>query len=265
MNPAMGSPNLATLSWVWALGLCAGMVFLLELGWHLGKRRIAKDAEGARAGMSAVEGAVFALLGLLIAFTFSGAAARFDQRRALIIQEANSVGTAWLRLDLLPAAAQPPLRALYRQYVDSRLATYGKLPDFDAAKAELGRSLQLQSEIWKQAAAASQTPEGQRSAVLVLPALNQMFDIVTDRTTALQTHPPTIIFALLAGLALAGALFAGFGMSGAKRRSWIHILGFSVIMAISVYVILDLEFPRAGLIRVDAVDQLLVNVRSTMN
>lgn len=83
-----------------------------------------------------MEGAVFALLGLLIAFTFSGAATRFDTRRQLIIEETSDIGTAYLRLDLLPVEAQPGLREKFREYVDARLEVYRKLPDIAAAKKE---------------------------------------------------------------------------------------------------------------------------------
>ena len=116
------------------------MILLLELGRRLGRRRQGRDEEGARAGLGAVEGAVFTLLGLLIAFTFSGAASRFDMRRQLIGQEANAIGTAWLRLDLLPAQAQPELRDLFRRYLDLRLAAYRKMPDVEAALAELSQA-----------------------------------------------------------------------------------------------------------------------------
>lgn len=262
--PVSGGGHIAGSSLLLALGLFLGMLSLLELGRRIGMRRLARDTEGARAGMGAVEGAVFALLGLLIAFTFSGAASRLDQRRQLIVEEANDIGTAWMRLDLLPASHQPALRELFRQYVDSRLATYKLLSDVPAARREIAHSVQIQSEIWRQAVAACQSAEGQRSAVMVLPALNQMFDIVTTRTMALQTHPPLIVFGLLIVLALVSALLAGFGMAGGRRRSLIHIIAFSIIMAICVYVILDLEFPRVGLIRVDAADQLLVALRQSM-
>ena len=99
-------------------GLFAGMILLLEVGRRLGRRRHGRDEEGARAGLGAVEGAVFALLGLLIAFTFSSAASRFDTRRQLIVQEGNAIGTAWLRLDLLLSSAQPELRDLFRRFLD---------------------------------------------------------------------------------------------------------------------------------------------------
>ena len=84
------------------------------------RRRAARaDPDGLTKGASAAEGAVFALLGLLLAFTFSGAASRFEDRRWFINSEANAIGTAYLRLDLLPAEAQPPLRDLFRRYADN--------------------------------------------------------------------------------------------------------------------------------------------------
>jgi hypothetical protein len=101
--------------------------------------------------------------------------------------------------------------------------------------------------------------------MLLLPALNAMIDITTTRTMATQMHPPTIIFVMLFGLALASAMLAGYAMAGAKTRSWLHMLGFAVALAVSVYVILDLEFPRLGLIRVDPFDQALVDLRKSMS
>src|SRR5512136_2172886 len=133
-----------------------GMLLLLEVGRRLGRRRQGKQEDGARPGLGAVEGAVFALLGLLIAFTFSGAASRFDARRQLIVAEANAIGTAWLRLDLLPATAQPELRNLFRQYLDARLAVYQRMPDMESALVELGKANALQGEIWGKAAAVGQ-------------------------------------------------------------------------------------------------------------
>ena len=241
------------------LGLFLGMVFLFETG-----RRIAENRGGAPSGSGVVDGAVFGLLGLLIAFTFSGAVSRFDTRRHLVVDEANAIGTAYLRLDLLPQSAQPALRESFRRYVDSRLAVYQKLPDVRAAKEELARSTSLQSEIWAQAVAACRADAPPSAAMLLLPALNEMIDITTVRTVAAETHPPTIIFAMLAALALASSLLAGHSMVGTSTRSWLHMLVFAATMAIAVYVILDLEFPRLGLIRLDAFDKVLVEVRQSM-
>ena len=250
--------------YLFAGGLFLGMFLFLEIGRRIAVRRIARDPEGAKGGTAAAEGAVFALFGLLVAFTFSGAASRFDARRQLIVQEANTIGTAYLRLDLLPAEAQPALRGLFREYLDSRLETYRKLPDIQAALVELGHSVELQGKIWTQAVAACRSQNSPISTSLVLGSLNELIDILTTRTMASKMHPPEIIFWLLFVLGLGCALMAGYGMAGGKTRSWIHMVGFAAITALTVYVIVDMEFPRFGLIRVDATDQVLVDLRQSM-
>ena len=246
-----------------ALGLFFGILVFLEVGRRLGERRVADDPEGARNGIGAVEGAIFGLVGLLIAFTFSGGANRFDERRALVVQETNAIGTAYLRLDLLPEGAQPALRDLFRRYLDARIAAYRRLPDFDAAKAKLQESIRLQNAIWSRALAAGTSKGAAPDAVnLLLPALNEMIDITTTRTTAAALHPPMVIYLMLVLLTLAAALMAGYGMAGAKRRSWTHMLAFALVMSLAVYVIVDLEYPRLGLIRVDAFDRTLADLRA---
>ncbi len=247
---------------LFALGLFVGQIALLEIGRRVGRRRQAQDVEGARTGIGAVEGAVFGVLGLLIAFTFSGAASRFDQRRMLIGEEANAISTAYLRLDLLPPAVRGPLKQKFRDYLDARLSAYRKLPDVDAATGDLNRSHTLRAEIWRDAVAAVSLPDALPMAVL--PPINNMIDIATNRWVAFQTHPPLVIFAMLSGIALVSALLAGYAMSGAKTRHRLHMLVYATVVSAAVYVIVDLEYPRFGLIRVDAADQFLVDVRDRM-
>jgi hypothetical protein len=254
--------NFTLTAMLLAGGLFIGMLALLEIGRRVGARRAAVEGEAAHAGAGVVDGAVFALLGLLIAFTFSGATSRFDERRKLIVEEANAIGTAYLRIDLLPAAAQGDLRESFRRYLDARLAAYRAVPDVDAVKAELARATGLQQEIWTKAVAAS--TGSQPATMLLLPALNEMIDITTTRTMAAQTHPPLILFVLLFALALLGALLAGHAMAGAKVRDWVHMATFALALSGAVYVILDTEFPRLGLIRVDAFDRVLVELRQSM-
>ena len=246
------------------VSLFLGMLLLLEAGRRLSIRRRAHDADGAAAESRVVEGAVFGLLGLLVAFTFSGAATRFDIRRQLIVEETNAIGTAYLRLDLLPPATQPALRERFRQYVEARLTAYRKLPDIAAAQAEETRATQMQGDIWRLAVAAGQEAGSQHAAMLLLPALNAMIDITTTRTLATRMHPPTSIFVMLFGLALVGALLAGYGMAGTQSRRWLHMLAFAATIAGVVYVILDLEFPRLGWVRFGAFDQALVELRKSM-
>lgn len=251
--------------WVLPGGLLVVMLVSLELGRRIGIRRRKADPEGAGVGLGAIEGAVFGLMGLLIAFTFSGAAARFDARRALVGEEANAIGTAYLRIDLLPQSSQPALREDFRNYVDARLATFRKIrDDVGAAKAEFDRANQLQGKIWNEAVAACKEVSSPAVTTLVLSSLNEMIDITTTRTVATQTHPPAVIFCGLGLLMIATSLLAGYGMAGAKKRSWMHMLAYAFITASTLYVILDMEYPRIGLIRVDSADQVLMDVRNGM-
>ena len=247
------------------LGMFLGMLLLLEIGRRLGVRQLASDPETVKSRGGAVEGAVFGLMALLIAFTFSGAASRFDVRRDLVVEEANNIGTAWLRLDLLPVKAQPPLREKFRQYVDARLAFYNRLSDSEFGRAELARATALQIEIWKDAVAACRDSGSSTAPMLLLPALNQMIDITTTRTVAARTHAPLVIYVMLGLLLLAGSLLAGYGLAIGKNRNWFHASAFAVIMTLAIYVILDFEFPRVGLIRLNAFDQVLVDVRESLN
>ncbi|HKV79718.1 MAG TPA: hypothetical protein VJP02_16330 [Candidatus Sulfotelmatobacter sp.] len=250
---------------LYAVLLLIGMLLMLEIGRRLGVRRRPKESEGERGGLGTVEGAVFALFGLMVAFTFSGAASRFNEKRMLTAEEVNSIETAYLRLHLLSHQAQPALQELFRCYVDSRLETYRRLPNMLAAEMEMANSKKIQEEVWTEAVEATRLPDSHPSAgLLLLPALNNMIDISTTRTMALHLHPPRIIYALLFGLGLICSLLAGFRMSSGQHRSWLHILGFTVLTVIIVYVMLDVEYPRTGLIRLESADQLLANLRERM-
>jgi hypothetical protein len=254
------------LPWLFSLLLFGGMLIMLEIGHRVGVKHRAKDPDGDKGGLGTVEGAVFALFGLMIAFTFSGAALRFNEKRMLIAEEANTIETAYLRLQLLPIESRPQLQGLFRRYLDSRLETYRRMPDFSSAEKEMFHTKKIQEEIWAESLDASRRPEAHPDAgKLLLPALNAMIDITTTRTMALQIHPPRIIHTLLFCLGLLCSLLAGYRMSSSKHRSWLHILAFVVITVAIVYVVLDVEYPRAGLFRLEAADQVLVNVRQAMN
>ena len=240
--------------------LFAGMLVCLEVGLWLGRRA----TEGAGQAFSPLAGAVFALMGLLIAFTFSGAATRFEAKRDLIVSETNAIGTAYLRLDLLPAAAQAPMRETFRHYLDARLEFYRTLGDADAGGAAMAKATALQQEIWTKAIAACAQSCQSPTTVFILSSFNDMIDVTTTRAVALQTHPPAVVLVLLAVLPLICSLLAGYDAAG-KGRSVIHMVGFALILAITIYIILDYEYPRSGLfIHLDATDQILVNLRQQM-
>lgn len=246
-------------------GLFAALIAALEIGRRAGRIAFAATDAGARpAGLSAVEAVAFGLLGLLLAFTFSGAAARLDTRRTQIVDEANAIGTAWLRLDVLPSAAQPKLREVFRRYTDARIALYKTFSQagLEAARTEYARSVALQSEIWTAAVEASR--EVPPAAIIVLPALNTMFDVASSRVAATQMHPPTIVYVVLAVISLICGFLVGYEMGATEAPSLAHMLVLAAILSFTFFVILDFEYPRLGFIRIDDFDRLIEDVRATM-
>jgi hypothetical protein len=242
-----------------------GMLLFAEVGRRAGIRQMARHGGTLTEGAGAAEAAVFALLGLLLAFTFSGAASRFENRRHLINTEANAIGTAYLRLDLLAADAQPELRQLFRTYVENRASVYSDANDEAATRAKLAAGAALQQQIWtKSVNASQQSGAAPQAGILLLPALNDMIDITTTRVSASQNHPPMVVFLLLAVLGFLGALLVGYATSTNKKRGWLHTLVFAAILSLTAYVIVDLEYPRLGFIRVDVADQLLRELRESM-
>jgi hypothetical protein len=180
------------------------------------------------------------------------------------VEEANNIGTAWLRLDVLPASAQPKLRDAFRRYADARIALYRTFSQSGVAvaRAEFARSTGLQREIWDEAVAACRDVPA--ATVVVLPALNAMFDISTTRLAATQMHPPTIVYVVLAAISLVCGFLVGYEMGATPVPSRAHMLVLAFIISFTLYVILDFEYPRLGFIRIDDFDQLLVQVRASM-
>jgi hypothetical protein len=256
---------------LWVTGLFLGSVVVLFvgmlgfeiLGARIGERRRARGELPNGKGNAAVEAALFALLGLLVAFTISGGESRLNVRRELVTREANAIGTAYLRLDLLPQPTQPMLREEFRRYVDARITYYAHLLNFQEARVERRRVQELQNRIWRDALAAAAAAPDLRATVLMVPALNEMIDVTTAREAALRTHVPVALFVLLVVLAFVCAFFAGLGM-GKARHSRMHMVVFAFSLAITAYVILNLEFPRAGFVRMGVIDALLAQVRAGM-
>lgn len=257
--------NLALTMALAAACLFLGMLVAAEVGRRIGAARLARNPDGLPKGVAATEAAVFSLLALLIAFTFSGAASRFEDRRILISEEATTIGTAYLRVDLLPGDTQGELRELFRRYVDLRSTVYRNAEDQAITYQRLADGVALQRSIWSKALAACRRADASpQAAGLLLPALNAMFAITTTRATATRSHPPMIVFLLLGAMSLIGALLVGYGTSPNTDRSWLHMVAFGAILSLTVYVIVDLEYPRLGLIRVDAADQILIDLRKSL-
>ena len=251
---------------VWNLAasalLLGGMLALQSYGRRLAVRVDATDSvQDARTA----QGAVFALLGLLLAFTFSGALQRFDERRTLVMEEANAIGTAWFRIDLLPTARQPVVRDLFRQYLDVRIEMFRDVSDTAARAASMAKVSQLQRQIWDAVVTSVDAKNEPPPFNVLAPALNNMFDITTIREAVTLVHPPMVIYGMIAALSFIGAIFSGYALAGGHSKSWVHRLAFPLVTALTLFVIIDIEYPRLGFIRMDAVDYLMTDLRKSMN
>jgi hypothetical protein len=229
------------------------MIILLEAGRRLRKRRV--EAEES----SAIEGAIFGLFGLLLAFTFAAAITRYDNHRLLLTEEVNDIGTAYLRLDLLPSQRRPELQQLFRDYTNSRLHL------FDTVGPEISpETARLQGVIWQQATATASLPGANPDATkLLLPAINNMIDITSTRRNAFNMHPPAVVFWLLFVFSGGSALMAGYSMKPGPP-DWLYSIALAVAVTLTVYTILDVEYPRRGFIHLRDRDEALISLRDSM-
>lgn len=264
--------NFALFTLTIAAAFFVSSLILLNFGRHLGLRYLQQQkGAGSMAGLTTVEGAVFALVALLLAFTISGALQRFDERRQLVIQEANAVSTAFDRLGLFEGEVARNLQIKLKDYVRARIDLYRMLHDFSLwhrtelfSPEQQDKILDLKAQVWDAAVAACPQASFRPVCAQVLPALTSAFEVARLRVGASQKHPPQIVYAMLFGLGLGGSLLAGFGMAAAMARSWIHMVIFAATLTVTLYAVTDMEYPRLGLIRIESFDHFLVEAHQQM-
>ena len=255
----------AFLSIVIGIGLFFGIIVFLEIGRRLGIRDVAKRGKEVRAGVGIVDSAVYSLLALLIGFAFASATGRFEKRRDIIAEQANIMATAWERIDMLPAAPQPAIRAAFRQYLDALVAVHDVAPGSTAESRHRAEARRAQNDLWTKSVAASVDPSGEKARMLLLPSLSETFHMERAERVAQRQHPPFIVYGMIGIAALAAALFAGYGIATAPGRSWLYVIGVAATISAAVYVIIELESPRLGLIRATSMDRTLIELRQTMD
>jgi hypothetical protein len=229
------------------------IVFFLmgdEVGFRLGRRKRPTVSEDARSQIITIQGAMLGLLALLLGFTFSMAMSRFEVRKQQVLEESNAIGTTYLRAQLMPEPPRKEVSNLLRHYVEVRLQFYqagiaGQ--GFQKAKDQTER---LQLQLWSRASAWADKDPRAVTAGLFLQSLNETIDLHSKGLTALENHVPGIILVLLYFVALAAIGLIGYGCGLAGRRNFMVTMVTCVLIAAVVVVIIDLDRPQRGLIRV---------------
>lgn len=242
--------------WLIGLGLLLAMMIAAQLGAQL-RKRMAPNARDNDDGEGYMVSAALALLGLLIAFTFSLAVSRFDARRELVVNEANAIGTAWLRAGLVAGEQGAQLQASIARYADVRLGlSNGRDPvavERDTAGA--------QRIVWDglgKAVGAAPAPV----ATTMINAANAMFDAASSRKAEREAKIPARVLEVLVLYAIMAAGVVGYVMSATGRRHGVVTTIVFMLLALAITLILDLDRPRAGSVLVS--QQPMLDVRAAM-
>lgn len=234
------------LGWV---GLSVLLALTTEVGYRLNRWARRKPPETDE-GVAYLLTAVLGLLGLLIAFVFSLAAERYETRRALVVEEANAISTTFLRQQLLPEPHRTVLTGVMADYVKARLAFFDAGDNRGELLAAEARTDALQARIWAATGAAIRTPEGAQIVTPLLGATNEMFDLASSRHAAFDARVPGRTLRVLIIYAFCAAAIMGYSLAVIGRRHLIPSAGLFALVALAISLILDLDSPRRGAVRV---------------
>lgn len=229
-----------------------------EIGYRIGawrERRAAGEVSGPT-GM--IVGSILALMAFLLAIATGMAADRYDARRALVLQEANAIGTTLLRAGYLPEPHSAQLEALLREYVPLRI-----VEDQDDLQSRIDRSVEIHDEMWTIAEELARD-SGERPVVAIfIESLNETIDLHQSRITAglYARVPPTVIWLLVLGVVF-GVGMVGYNAGLTGRRSIISAVVLAVVLSAVLALVVDLDRPSDGLIRTS--QQPLIDLRESL-
>jgi hypothetical protein len=194
-----------------------------------------------------IQGATLTLLGLIIGFSFSMAVGRYDQRKNLEEEEANAIGTEYVRMDLLPAAAASSVRNMLASYVGQRILFYtlrdaGTLADVDAKTAK------TQAEIWS-AVVASASSQPNPLTALAVSGMNDVLNAQGYAQAASQNRIPVTAWVLMEAMAICGSILVGMGSRSETTRFKL-LMVLPLVVSMAFFLIADIDSPRGGLIKV---------------
>lgn len=241
--------------------IIALMLAFAEMGFRLGLQLHATKDAARKGQIGGIQGAVLGLLGLLLGFTFAMAVQRYDTRRALVLQEANALGTTYLRASLLPDAHQAPVRELLRRYIDLRLK-YWPQADDPTMFAEGTRLIgELQTDLWKHATEAAKEAPNDITATFI-KSLNETIDTDAERITAMRAGIPGGVWLLLVLVAAFGCVTNSYGAGADGARSKLGSVFFPLLITVVIILIFDISQPRVGLIQIG--QQPLVDLQQSI-
>jgi hypothetical protein len=230
--------------------ILASVLAMLEVGYKLGRVAPVEKSQS-----SLISTPVLAIVGLLLAFSFSMAGERMALRRAAVVQEGNAIGTFWLRTDLVPEPTRSEMRRRVRRYLDLHIEHWSGGVNEAATKAAEREAARLQDELWALAMAdAGRAPEAQRQR-FVISALNDMLDAESAALSAKANHLPDAIFAYLFLLVLAASVVVGY-RPRAEPRSVVLWCTFALVISGVLLVLLDMDRARLGNIQNDVTPYL---------
>jgi hypothetical protein len=246
----------------WQITICVLMIMILFYwtGHLITRRAMLKKLPGENKTTSVVEGSLLGLLALLLGFSFSLSNSRYDKRQSLVIDEANAIGTAILRTDLYPDSVKTPLKQAMRDYLEARIRYDDAGANRDSILASLKATDDAQEHLWKLVSNAAQFQENAVRTNQMVPALNEMFDIASTRQALLLAKVPDLVFFLLFALCFTGSFLIGY--SDEKHPEWGIVSSFLIMIGLSIYMILDLDRPRTGIINNEAIFQQITALRS---
>ena len=248
-----------TSAYVVAIIIFILVMLFFRLGHLTRMRAIKKDPEHAKSDIKTINGLLIGLLGLLLAFTFSMSNSRFDDRRHLVIQEANIIGTTILRTDMYPDSMRTLLRSTLRDYVEKRIAFYKAGMDIEKAMVEFQAGQALSAKLWRIASTYAKKDDLTTRTAQLIPSINEMIDITTTRLAAGEATIPDSIMYFLFTLCVCTSFLLGYDQNG--RVDWIIVSGFAITLSITIFSIVDLDRPRSGLINMDRPNQKIVELR----
>ncbi len=254
MTFLQGTPTI-----VLALILFILLIVFFIIGHRVRAYQVLKNPELERSDLGTINGMLLGLLGLLLAFTFSMSNSRYDTRRALVIEEANSIGTVILRTDVYPDSMRTILRQSLREYVEARIAFYQVGMDMQKVYRNYYKADSVGQAVWKTVANYAKVDDITTRTSEMIPALNAMIDITTTRRAAGEATIPDSIMYFLFSLCLGSAFLLGYDHKG--PMNWVIVIGFGIMLSSVVFTVMDLDRPRSGLIRMDIPNQRIVDLR----